>query len=285
MHSPYLCSVRALARFGDFLVTTSIFTAFCALGLCLATERLLFPAMLPLSDSLHLLVFGSTLVVYNLPRMLPRAYGAPRPPHPLRPWFFVFFVCGIIIMIPALFHLRIDILVLGGVLGLLAFSYFLPSLPSRRRLRDYGIVKILVLTAVWTVATAILPMMYTGAHIANYPFELLLRFVFVFALCVLFDIRDMELDSSRNIRTLPNRIGMKSAYTLVHISLVVFVALSVLQHMRYPHPGRLAAAISTAIVTAIVAEYVRRHPGHKAFVAMTDGMMLLYAILVLAVSG
>ncbi|MBX2905466.1 MAG: UbiA family prenyltransferase [Taibaiella sp.] len=273
--------MKALARFGDFLVATCIFTAFCALGLCLATERLLFPEMLPLTDSLHLMVFGSTLVVYNLPRMLPRVYGSPRPRHPLRPWFFVFFAAGIIIMLPGVLHLGKDILVVGTVLGLLAFSYFLPSLPSRRRLRDYGIVKIVVLTAVWTVATAVLPMMYVNVAVSNYPFELLLRFVFVFALCVLFDIRDMELDSSRNIRTLPNRIGMKSAYILVHISLVVFVALSVMQHLRHPHLGRLIAAIITAIVTALVAEYVRRHPGHKAFVAMTDGMMLLYSVLVL----
>jgi len=237
--------------------------------------------MLPLTDNLHLLVFGSTLVVYNLPRMLPRAYGSPRPRHPLRPWFFVLFACGIAIMIPGVLQLHRNILLTGAVLGIFAFSYFLPSLPGRRRLRDYGLVKILVLTAVWTVATAILPMMYTGAAVTNYPFELLLRFVFVFALCVLFDIRDMELDSSRNIRTLPNRIGVKSAYILVHVSLLLFVVLSVLQHFRHPHPGRLLAAIVTAIVTALVAEYVRRHPGHKAFVAMTDGMMLFYAILVI----
>ena len=241
--------------------------------------------MLPLFDSLHMLVFGSTLVVYNLPRMLPRAYGSPRPRHPLRPWFFVFFACGIIIMAPAVIRLNKDILLAGGVLGVFAFSYFLPSLPSRRRLRDYGIVKILVLTAVWTVATAVLPMMYIGTPVSGYPFELLLRFVFVFALCVLFDIRDMDLDSSRNIRTLPNRIGMQRAYRLVHISLIIFVALSVLQHLRHPHAGRLVAAIATAVVTALVAEYVRRHPGHKAFVAMTDGMMLFYAVLVLVVSG
>lgn len=184
-------------------------------------------------------------------------------------------------MIPALFQLGSNILLLCGILGVFAFSYFLPSLPRRRRLRDYGILKILVLTAVWTVATAVLPIVYTGVSITHYPFELLLRFVFVFALCVLFDIRDMELDSSRNIRTLPNRIGMKSAYNLVYISLVIFVALSVLQHMRYPHLGRLIAAVITAIVTALVTEYVRRHPGHKAFVAMTDGMMLFYSVLVL----
>lgn len=274
--------MSTLARFGNFLVSTSIFTACCALGLCLATERLLFPQLLPLTSSLHLLVFGSTLVVYNLPRMLPRAYGAPRPRHPLRPWFFLFFFAGIGLMIPGILQLPPRILLTGGILGVFAFSYFLPSLPRRRRLRDYGIAKITVLTAVWTVATAILPMMYSSVPIQKYPVELLIRFVFVFALCVLFDIRDMETDGSRNIQTLPNRIGMVHAYRLVHTSLAVFVALCFLQHQRHPDAGRLAAAIATAIITAFVAEYVRRHPHHKAFVAMTDGMMLLYAILVIA---
>jgi len=176
-------------------------------------------------------------------------------------------------------------LVIGicGLLGLFAFSYFLPSLPhpEKKRLRDFGVLKILVLTAVWTAATAVLPMVYLGVSVANYPFEILLRFVLVFALCILFDIRDMETDSRKNIDTLPNRIGAAEAYRLVHTSLLLFILLSVVQYVRYPEAGRLVAAALTAIVTAIVAGYVRRHPGHKAFVAMTDGMMLLYAILVI----
>jgi hypothetical protein len=39
--------------------------------------------------------------------------------------------------------------------------------------------------------------------------------------------------------------------------------------------------VVTACVTYVVAAYVRKHPGRKSFVMMTDGMMLLYGLLLL----
>jgi 4-hydroxybenzoate polyprenyltransferase len=275
--------VKAAVRFGAFLVSVSVFTAFCALGLCMATERLLPGGVMPLFSGLHLAVFGSTLVIYNLPRLVPRPYNIPRPAQELRPWYYVFFLSGIFIMSWGVYTLPLGVKLISAILGVFAVSYFMPTLPlpEKKRLRDHGLLKILVLTAVWTAATAILPIMDEGARVIDYPFELVLRFVFVFALCILFDIRDMQVDSSKNIITLPNKIGVESAYDLVHLSLLLFIILSMVQHLRHPSAGRLFAAVLTSGVTALVARYVRRHPGHKAFVAMTDGMMLLYAVLIL----
>jgi 4-hydroxybenzoate polyprenyltransferase len=185
-------------------------------------------------------------------------------------------------LLPGILMLGTRVIATCAILAMLAFTYFIPSLPFRKkRLRDFGLLKIVVLTSVWTATTALLPMLYLNAPIAHYPFELLLRFVFVFALCILFDIRDMETDNSRNIATLPNRIGMNRAFIMVYIALAVFVVLSVFQYLRFHDGGRLLAAITTALTTAFVSDHVRRNPGHKNFVTMTDGMMLLYAILVL----
>lgn len=249
----------------------------------MATERLLVIAPEPLVTHLHLLVFGSTLVVYNLPRMLPRPYGEKRTRQELNRWYIFFFFAGMAILLPAIPALPPVVLLISLAMGILAFAYFLPSLPLRnkKRLRDFGLLKILVLTAVWTGATSVLPIMYLRLSANDYPYEILLRFIFVFALCILFDLRDMETDSNRNIKTIPNKIGVSRSYLLVHVSLLVFVLLSFFQYIKYPIAGRLAAACLTAIATLIVSWYVRKHPGHKSFVAMTDGMMLLYAVLIL----
>ena len=274
--------MKSLLRPAELIVSTSIFTACCALGLCIATERLLSSQNIPLFSNLHLAIFGATLTVYNLPQLLPRPYGQQRTAQPLRPLYFILFFVGLALLIPAAINLNTNVMFTGTVLAAFALAYYLPSLPlpQKKRLRDFGLVKIFILTSVWTIATAVLPMLYLNEPIEHYPFEILLRFVFLFALCILFDIRDIETDSLRNIRTLPMRMGVQNAYRLVYFSLLAFVVLSTLQYFRFHDTGRLIAALTTSAATLMVTDYTRRHPGHKGFVAMTDGMMLLYAILI-----
>ncbi|GAA4466798.1 hypothetical protein GCM10023093_21470 [Nemorincola caseinilytica] len=260
-----------------------MFTACCALGLCMATEQLIAPGSLQLITPLHGIIVGSTLVVYDLPRLIPRPYGRPRPHQPLKKWYIFFFCTGVLLTGLSLLWLPLKMILLCAIMGMFAFAYFLPALPGRRkRLRDFGLLKILVLTSVWTIATTALPMMLYGAEPMHYPFEFALRFVLVFVLCVLFDLQDIPTDISYNIATLPHRLGERRSYLLVYVSLAVFVALSVAQYVRYPlMPQRSLAALLTAVATIWVALYVRRRPDRAIFIALTDGMMLLYAVLVL----
>lgn len=271
----------ALQRFINILVATSIFTACCALGLYISTERLVAPNEGMLLSAQHAVVFGSTLVVYNLPRLIPRPYGKPRLHQPLRMWYWAVFVGGVIITAVAALYLPIAIIGICAMMAVPAFLYFLPALPGKRkRLRDFGLVKIVVLTSVWTVATGILPMVSSHATISDYPFEIALRFVFIFALCVLFDIKDMQTDKANNINTLPHRTGEQRAYRLVYASLVVFVGLSLVQLLRHPqYPERPVAAIVAGLATTVVALYIHRMRSRVTFVAITDGMMLLYAFI------
>lgn len=278
----YFCGVKWLWHFTEVVVSASLFTACCALGLCMATEQLIAPGSPRFITPLHGMIVGSTLVVYNAPRLLPRPYGRPRTPHPFKKWYALFFCIGGLLAGASLLRLPVRIIALCAIMSLFAFAYFIPALPgSRKRLRDFGLLKIVVLTSVWTAATAILPMMHLGADPIRYPFEIVMRFVFLFALCVLFDLQDVETDIGNNIATLPHRLGERGSYILVYISMGIFLLLSMAQLARHPEmPQRSLAALLTAAATAWVATYVRRRPTRVVFIALTDGMMLLYALLV-----
>ena len=65
------------------------------------------------------------------------------------------------------------------------------------------------------------------------------------------------------------------------ITILLFSILSVIQYFRYPSAGRLTGELLTAIATKAVISYSRNHPSDKAYLGLVDGMMLLYAILVL----
>lgn len=258
-------------------------TACCATGLCMATEELIDHTRQPLTSHLHLLLFGSTLLVYNTPRILNRRKKPSPDPLKFKPWYLFLFVVGLLITFIALYYMPLQLQVWSVVLGMFAFAYFLPVLPfeSKRRIRDWGWLKIAVLAIVWTTATAVLPILYMRKSPLSYPFEIVLRLLFIFALCVLFDIRDMRKDRQNNIATLPNRVGIHNSYGLIRLSLLLFVIVSLLQFMRFPDPGRLLGALLTAIITEIVAIYLRRKPSDRAYAAFADGVMLVYAIIVL----
>jgi len=166
------------------------------------------------------------------------------------------------------------------ILGVFAFSYFLPVLPfkNKKRIRDFGWLKIAVLAAVWTTATSVLPILYWRKQVTTFPFEIMLRLVFIFTLCVLFDIRDMQKDRESNIDTLPHKVGIMNSYRLVHLALLLFAALSIIQYARFPVAGRLAAAFITATATWVVAGYLRKNPSDRAYAALADGVMLVYAV-------
>ena len=249
----------------------------------MATEQLIHDAHPRLATGLHLLIFGSTLLVYNTPRLIKRRGVYPANPQKLRMWYRFFFGAGLLMTLVGLYRMPTHLQVCSVVLGCFAFAYFLPVLPfeSRKRIRDWGWLKITVLALVWTTATAILPVLYWGRSVVAYPYEIVLRLLFIFALCVLFDIRDMRKDLANNIATLPNKVGIDNSYGLIRLSLLLFVIVSLIQYMRFPDAARLAGALLTAIITEAVAIYLRRKPSDRAYAALADGVMLVYAVIVI----
>lgn len=200
-----------------------------------------------------------------------------------RLWYCLFFFAGLVMMLTGLWPMPAKVVILTVILGAFAFTYSLPLLPfqNKKRLREFGWLKIMVLTGVWTIATSILPIICLNKHITDYPFEVLLRFVFIFTLCVVFDIRDMQADQQNNIKTLPHKVGIQNSYRLINIALLFFLVLSMMQFYKYHHIERLAGALLTSIVTWMVVHYLNKHPSEKAYILLADGVMLLYAILVL----
>ena len=275
--------MKALTRFADLVLYTSVFTALCALGLCMATERLILAHSPSLFSSLHVLVLGSSLLVYNTPRIIRRSNTGDPAKQPFRPWYFFLFFAGLAMAVAGLYRQPAQLQLSSVVLSLFAFAYFLPLLPfkNKRRLRDFGWLKIIVLAGVWTTATSILPMLYWHKNISSYPAEILIRLFFIFTLCVIFDIRDIRADISNHINTLPNKVGLRNSYRLINITLLLFVGLSLLQYTRYPSPSRLIGALLTAVLTKIIVIHLRKHPSERAYLFLADGVMLVYAGLVL----
>ncbi len=276
-----------ILKFTNWVLFTSLFTAFCATGLCMSTERLVSGGIPAFINPLHLLVFGATLAVYNTHILVKK-------PTPERTelyawtqrnkyWLYFFLMAGSAGCIASLFFMPTGVIIACVVMGLFAFGYSLPLLPFKKlkRMRDVGIIKILVLASVWTTVTTILPVLYLHKQISSYPYEFFIRLIFISILCIAFDVRDIEADSRANVNTVPVLIGVKKSYKVMNIGIVLFILLGSVQYLRIFHVEQFVGIFITALVTKWVLDYVRDHPTDRAYMGLVDGLMLLYAALAL----
>jgi 4-hydroxybenzoate polyprenyltransferase len=255
--------------------------------LCWATESLFVGKRIDLFSALHVFVFAGTLVVYNIHYLIKKSTPQLSDQYA---WIqgnkhFNYIFLGLGLLLAGMFAFQMPSIIwqICAVLALLSFACSLPFLPfkNKQRLKDFGWLKIFLLSMVWTCVTAILPMVYHQQIVAHYPFEILLRFMFLFILCLAFDIRDKAVDLEAGIFTIPNRIGLAKTYVLITILCSFYVFFAFVQYFRFGFEDRLGIHVLTAMTTFWAIQFVRRHPSDKNYILFIDGQMLLNGLLIL----
>ncbi len=172
-------------------------------------------------------------------------------------------------------------LVLGiGAAITLLYSFPLLPFPGKRRLKDFGLLKIAVLSYVWTLITVWFPAVALPRITPSFMLVFADRFLFMFALCLAFDIRDKPTDAREGIHTLPVMLGVKACYQIIRLALVLFVAVAILQFTVTGRFLELNAMILSALTTYFMVEYSRTRTSDLVYLAGIDGMMMLQALLV-----
>jgi 4-hydroxybenzoate polyprenyltransferase len=256
--------------------------------MCIETNLLLY---LPLNDlNFYLFVFGATLVQYNLHYLFKRTavVNSRRLAWSLKnkTTHKVLIASGLLLILYSLFSFHLHHFIILLVLAVIAFLYSFPVLPFRekKRIKDFGLLKIITLALLWTLVTVWLPV--AEAQFSGLSFQLIFfrRFIFIFILCLLFDVRDTEIDRKENIATLSVMLGEKRSYQLCYLLLMIFAGLSVIQFIYIPDGVQLATMLVSAAATFITIEWSRKNNSDVFYLAFIDGMMLLQAVLVIFAS-
>jgi len=178
--------------------------------------------------------------------------------------------------------------------GLLGLGYIFPVIPTLngwKRLRDFYWLKVLWIAFAFSWLTTFLPVIYTDSQQARHFISLLspsvififLRsFLFISALCIPFDIRDVNFDKMRGMKTLPVIAGIKKSVLIAVALLCVFMLLVVFQHFRFGFGGHETIALLLSGSIAMIAVSLANPERPKLlFPIMYDGAMLLQWGLVL----
>jgi 4-hydroxybenzoate polyprenyltransferase len=154
------------------------------------------------------------------------------------------------------------------LLLVLLYAY---SIGKLKALRELPFAKITIISAVWTWTIAVLPVVNKGIHldIVNWWYILFI-FLFVFALCIPFDIRDIDNDKSK-IKTLPIVIGKKNA---IFVSLTILAAC--LYIAFYFNWLELEALV---VISSLLVILSNKKRSELFYTGLLDGMFLLLYVI------
>lgn len=273
-----------IKKIAEFILFSSLFIAACAVSFCIETNVLLD---VPLNYfSFYCFVFGATLVQYNLHYSMKKV--AVKNSERLR-WtlknkrlHFFLLITGCLLILFSFFSFHLKHFIILGVLGCIAVLYSFPFLPfgKKKRIKDYGFIKIITLSLLWTLVTVWLPVTNLNVNPYLFAFVFVKRFVFIFILCLLFDVRDIEIDNKENINTLAVMLGKKKSYALSCFLLLLFGGLSIIQYFFYPQMAFLLAMLVSSVITWIIIQLTKKTNSDFIYLAGVDGMMLVQAVLV-----
>jgi 4-hydroxybenzoate polyprenyltransferase len=276
------------------LVNSNIYISLAAVMLTIATQ-----IQLGMKPELHpylFLIFFATLCEYNVHRFITVITKKAALESPKHKWvkdnligfYLLVFLSVVGFFVVALMAKR-EVLFGLAPIALLTLFYSIPVYGNKKtifRLRGIPYLKIFMISFTWSAATILLPVIHTGLHFPPYHVILMLleRFVFVFAITIPFDTRDMEADKAAKLRTLPLLLGEDRAMRLSYSSVVVFAVLCIVHYAYANEFFILVAMLLSAISTIIFLKWDHAKKLPLYHYAILDGTMMLQGALVLAFS-
>lgn len=210
---------------------------------------------------LFVFILGSTLVIYNLNMISGlkelREMGTLSERHH---WcmhneklMIATLVIGLILSAVSVWFLNPHIWLLMLPLGFVALAYAAPVVrrnAAKIRIREIALWKIFIIAGVWSGMTVILPAVHLHGldqiHILLSWDMAIERAIFILAITIPFDIRDLINDAKKNVRTLPSVMGWKNSIILAELLLLLFMFL-IWSRIGYSSPLFVAYLPSTVI--------------------------------------
>ena len=274
-----------LKRFIDFLLFGNIYVAIGALCLVQSTA-----IQLQLPDHLtvySLLVFFSTLFVYNFQRI----FYVPQQNKALhsirRVWIFQHHtllkslaIIGFAGVAITFFLTDSRLVIYLSPLLLLSLAYFAPFI----KIRKNAFFKLFTLVTVWTMVTAVVPILLTRVPLsdAKNALHILIRFCFMCAICIPFDLRDMKIDKADRVSTIPQLLGEEKTRLLAFSFMLVYNVLIVLAYyLNFLQLPIFIALLLSAIINTVLVWMSSAQRSEYFFVAGIDGTMILQGVLLI----
>lgn len=278
----------------DFLLFSNIFIAICAAAQGLVTYHLLNAK--PSAYVLAFLFF-STLLIYNLAVLLSKPKEPQKSPFKRVRWIFDHYrltisttLVSALCLIPlGLLYLSFESKLLMVFIGLLSVAYNIPFLTLNGKkigLRNIPGIKLFLIAFVWACSCVLLPIVeLESLHQIQVPLSetvilVAKRFLFVCAITVPFDIRDLFQDKLYELKTIPVVLGEKKAWIFCQALLGIYLVLLIL-FTKGINTDVIALTLTILLTGWLIFKSNIKRNEYFYFGYLDGTMLLQYVILVL----
>ena len=273
-------------RLFDFFIFSSLFIAVCAVFMAAQTSLLFH---FPLSFALAGFVFSGSVCSYNFHWYLtppdievPSVKLAWNISH--RTIHFILFLIGL--AGSAFFSiLLIHHWLWLGVTAFFTFLYSAPKIPHPLFyfLRRIAVGKTIFLALAWTHVTTLLPLVMTGKSLTTPEILFVVnRFFFIYAICILFDYRDVGEDRKSGIKSLITLLSERGIDSLFWGSIGIFTVSSIWMHSWFSWDV-VAALLLPGFLLCLLYYPSKKNFSDYRYYFVLDGLMMLSAPLLLLI--
>lgn len=191
-------------------------------------------------------------------------------------------ILAAIICLGLIFTMKKTFILSSIPLAFLAIFYVVPffKLDGKKvAIRNLPYIKIFIISAVWSIVIVGLPFFNTlDSYILTKEAWILLvsQYLFILAITLPFDVRDLNYDSASKIKTIPSTIGVKKTIFLSLLLLAGFVGLKYYQlYLGQIEVNQFYALTITSILSAIIIAFTSKKRSELFFSGLVEGTMVL----------
>lgn len=278
-------------NFIKLLINSNIYISLAAVALTVSTQIQI--GIKPQWHPYLFLIFFATLFEYNLHRLitiLTHSEAINSEKHSWvkknSTWFYLLVTCSVIGFVIAVLEAKITVLLaLAPIAGLTLF-YSTPITKTANgifRLRQIPYLKIFLISFVWSALTILLPVIHSENRIDDWRIVTMIieRFLFVLAITIPFDIRDMEDDSLTNLKTIPLKIGVANSSKLSIVLITLFLIVTIVHYTFTSQSFLIIAYLISFLTTLYFLSSKKIKNSRFYYYGILDGTMLLQGILVI----
>lgn len=264
-----------------FILSHSIFIAFCALALTFQTALLL---QLHVEPFVYGFIFFATLCSYNFYWVISKlsftSKGNLQATLKKQGTAFLVLLVSSAGMLYCFVRSSLPVhLTLMAICLTVLYAIPLLPVPFLKFTRRAGVLKTILLAFTWAFVTVLLPLqkdLLSLNHAGVFIFSR--RFLFMLMLCIIFDNRDKDMDKIRGLRSLATDLGPVTLRMLIYcIFLLLFVSNFFFRNYGISLSQSVALQVST-LALLIVYFYSNKKQGYLFYYFFVDGMMIFSAL-------